>query len=54
MSTETQKDRERQNREKGVFFPFTDFCEKVLSEFIEEARKEYFQEKNNKNEKESM
>ena len=40
---QTIKDENRQNQEKGIFFPFSEISMKILDELIQEARKEIFQ-----------
>lgn len=51
MSAYVTQQRDRQNREKGVFYPFNEIQLKILDELIEESRKEIFKEKNDENER---
>jgi hypothetical protein len=50
MTNNFYPNNERQNTEKGVFYPFSEMSMKLLDQFIEEARKEIFQERVLKNE----
>lgn len=51
MTVFMSQQRDRQNRDKGVFYPFNELSNKILDELIEESRKEIFQEKNDENER---
>lgn len=53
MTAYVPQQKERQNREKGVFYPFNEISIKLLDELIEESRKEIFQEKSSENERKS-
>lgn len=51
VTAQIREQKDRQNREKGVFYPFSEVQLKILDELIEESRKEIFQEKNDENER---
>ena len=49
MSAYTYEQKDRQNQEKGVFYPFNEIQLKILDELIEESRKEIFEGNTNEN-----
>jgi hypothetical protein len=54
MTTNVLNDKECKNQKKGVYFPFSNFCSKLLDELIQESRKEIYKEKNTTNEQQTL
>lgn len=43
VTAQIREQKDRQNREKSVFYPFSEVQLKILDELIEESRKEIFE-----------